>query len=76
MRFDAFLGNAALRERLSAAAAAGKLPHCCAVCGPAGSGKHTLARILAAAMQCQGAGEQPCGLCPACCEEYVHVNGP
>ena len=61
MRFDGFLGNAALRERLSAACAAGKLPHCCAICGPEGSGKHTLARLLAAAMQCQGDGA-PCGL--------------
>ena len=65
MRFDGFLGNAALRERLSAACAAGKLPHCCAICGPEGSGKHTLARLLAAAMQCQGDGA-PCGSCAAC----------
>ena len=65
MRFDGFLGNAALRERLSAACAAGKLPHCCAICGPEGSGKHTLARLLAAAMQCQG-DSAPCGSCAAC----------
>ena len=65
MRFDGFWGNPALRERLSAACTAGKLPHCCAICGPEGSGKHTLARILAAAMQCQGA-DAPCGNCAAC----------
>ena len=66
MRFDAFLGNDALRAQLSAACAAGKLPHCVALVGPEGSGKHTLARILAAAMQCQADGEQPCGRCAAC----------
>ena len=66
MRFDGFWGNSALRDRLGAAEAAGKLPHCCAICGPAGSGKRTLARILAAAMQCQSEGDRPCGSCLAC----------
>ncbi len=85
MRFDAFLGNDALRAQLSAACEAGKLPHCIALCGPEGSGKRTLARILAAAMQCQAEGEKPCGVCPACrkvfagnhpdvivCEDHEH----
>ena len=66
MGFEAFLGNDALRAQLSAAAAAGKLSHCIALCGPEGSGKHTLARILAAAMQCRAEGERPCGRCAAC----------
>ena len=66
MRFDGFLGNDALRSRLGAAGDAGKLPHCCAICGPAGSGKRTLARILAAAMQCRSETERPCGVCSAC----------
>ena len=65
MRFDGFLGNSALCERLSAACSSNRLPHCCALCGPEGSGKHTLARILAAAMQCQNK-DVPCGSCTAC----------
>ena len=65
MRFNGLLGNSALREQLGAACAAGKLSHCCAICGPEGSGKRTLARILAAAMQCQS-NDAPCYSCPAC----------
>ena len=66
MRFDGFYGNAGLKERLSAAFCGGRVSHCFLLCGPDGSGKHTLARILAAAMQCTGRGETPCGVCPAC----------
>lgn len=66
MRFDGFCGNAGLKQRLSAAFAQGKISHCYLICGPDGSGKHTLTRILAAAMECTGAGEAPCGVCTAC----------
>lgn len=66
MRFDGFYGNVGLKQRLSAAFSAGRVSHSFLLCGPDGSGKHTLARILAAAMQCTGHGETPCGICPAC----------
>ena len=65
MRFEGFFGNAALRQRLDAAFAAGKVSHCYLLCGPNGSGKRTLARLMAAAMQCQSA-DAPCGICPSC----------
>lgn len=66
MRFDGFLGNAALKQRLSAAFEGRKISHSYLLCGPEGSGKRTLARILAAALVCTGAGPAPCGLCAAC----------
>ena len=66
MRFDGFYGNEALRQRLSASFAAGKVSHCTLIAGPAGSGKRTLAAILAAAMQCTGGGDVPCHACTAC----------
>lgn len=66
MQFGDFLGNDALKARLSAAEAQRKLSHCYLICGPAGSGKHTLARQLAAAMQCESETTRPCGHCPAC----------
>lgn len=66
MRFDGFYGNAGLKKRLSAASAGGKFSHSYLLCGPEGSGKHTLASILVAAMQCTDAGEKPCGHCNAC----------
>lgn len=66
MRFPGFLGNSGLKARLSAAGDRGALSHCYILEGPQGSGKKTLARILAAAMECEGEGESPCGVCPAC----------
>lgn len=66
MRFPSFYGNEGLKSRLSATTAKGGLSHCYILEGPAGSGKKTLARLLAAAMECQGDGDVPCGTCPAC----------
>ena len=65
MGFDGLLGNETLRRQLTAAAGQGRLSHCYAICGPEGSGRHTLARLIAAAMQCTGS-SVPCGVCPAC----------
>ena len=65
MEFSGFLGNSSLKARLAPAFERGKASHCYLLCGPVGSGKHTLATILAAALQCR---EQnvPCGVCPQC----------
>ena len=56
MDVGGLLGNEAIRARLDAAAAQDRFSHSYLICGPDGSGKHTLAKILAAAMQCTGAG--------------------
>ena len=64
MRFPGFYGNDSLKMRLSAAG--DRLSHCYILEGPAGSGKKTLAGLLAAAMECTTPGEKPCGTCPAC----------
>ena len=66
MRFPGFYGNESLRSRLSAAQKGVGLSHCCVLVGPEGSGKKTLAKILAAAYQCTGDGDKPCGVCPNC----------
>ena len=63
---DELLGNEALKKSLAAAFAADRLSHCYLIAGPAGSGKRTLARILAAAMQCTAGAGRPCGLCLPC----------
>ena len=67
MDFTGFLGNDAIKRRLSGAFASGRVAHSYLLCGPAGSGKHTLARILCAAMECAKDGAAvPCGVCPGC----------
>ena len=70
MRFPDLYGNESLKSRLSAALLRGGLSHCYIIEGPAGSGKKTLARLLCAAMECEGQGEKPCGTCSACHKNF------
>ena len=65
MRFAELLGNTQLKHRLEDALDAGKTSHCYLISGPTGSGRHTLARLLAAAMECT-APHPPCLTCRAC----------
>ncbi len=66
MNLDALAGNAHLKEHLTAQARRRGLGHAYLISGPAGSGKRTLARLMAAAMVCSAPGEKPCGVCPGC----------
>ena len=65
MGFDQLLGNEQLKENLRAAAQKGRLSHFYLISGPEGSGKHTLARLLSAALLC-GNADRPCMGCNAC----------
>ena len=65
MGFEELLGNERLRENLSRSMERGRISHFYLICGPKGSGKHTLTRILSAAILCQGQ-SKPCGSCNAC----------
>ena len=73
MEFVGFLGNTALKQRLSASFQAGKASHCYLLCGPEGSGKRTLAKILAAALQCEGH-TVPCGRCGSCRKVFAGIH--
>ena len=66
MLFYDFLGNESLKERLSGMFRQEKSSHCYLLSGPEGSGKHTLATLLSAALQCTAGGEKPCRSCPQC----------
>lgn len=65
MGFDTLLGNQRLKDNVTAAVRRGRLSHFYLLSGPQGAGKHTLARLLAAAALCREA-EKPCLRCSAC----------
>ena len=66
MDFGGFLGNDALKQRLQESFRQGKTSHCYLLCGVEGSGRKTLARQMAAALECRNEQNPGCGVCPAC----------
>ncbi|MBQ7340709.1 MAG: DNA polymerase III subunit [Oscillospiraceae bacterium] len=82
MGFESLLGNERLKENLRVSVGRGRFSHFYLISGPEGSGKHTLARLLAAAILCQGE-NAPCGSCAACRKvmagthpDYITVDDP
>ena len=65
MAFESLLGNRRLKDNLTASLQKGRISHFYLISGPAGSGKKTLARLLAAAILC-GNADKPCLNCAAC----------
>ena len=65
MGFEGLLGNARLKENLRHSVDSGRLSHFYLISGPKGSGKKTLARLMAAAAVCRD-GNKPCLACSAC----------
>ncbi len=65
MGFESLLGNERLKEELAQSLRRGRTAHFYLISGPVGSGRHTLARLLAAGLMCTGQ-EKPCGVCEGC----------
>lgn len=65
MGFEGLLGNDRLKENMARSLRRGRVSHFYLISGPAGSGKRTLARLLAAAVLCKNE-DKPCLNCPAC----------
>lgn len=74
MVLNALTGNEGLKRQLSAQERGRGLSHAYLISGPHGSGKRTLARLLAAAMVCTGGGEAPCGSCPGCKKALAGIH--
>ncbi len=63
---DRLLGNTQLKQSLRPAFRQDRISHSYLLCGPEGSGRHTLAAVLAAAMECTAGSSRPCGVCAQC----------
>lgn len=82
MGFRRLLGNDQLKQNLTNALHCGHISHFYLISGPAGSGRHTLAKLLAAAILCQGQ-PKPCMNCSACRKvmanthpDFITINDP
>ena len=64
MGFESLLGNERLKDNLIQSLRRGRLSHFYLISGARGSGRHTLARLLAAALQCKD--QTLCGTCSGC----------
>ena len=74
MGFEGLLGNERVKRNLAESLSKGHISHFYLISGPEGSGKHTLAKLLAAAILCQGKGKPCLGCNP--CRKVMDGNHP
>ena len=74
MGFDGLLGNDRLKHNLAESLAKKHISHFYLISGPEGSGKHTLAKLLSAAILCRGH-HKPCHSCGPC-RKVMEGNHP
>ena len=76
MNFADFVGMDAKMEQLMRSAQAGRIVHALLFCGPSGTGKRSMAELIARTVLCKGKGHRPCGLCDSCkkCLNGVHPD--
>ena len=74
MELKTLAGNPRIRQMLENRR--GGLPHACLISGPVGSGRHTLANLLSAAMVCQDSREEgrPCRTCTQCKKVFDRIH--
>ena len=69
---DIFAGNHEIKETINSIVKSGRFPHAFIIEGEQGSGRHTLARIIASAAICS-AENAPCSVCREC--ELISRDG-
>jgi DNA polymerase-3 subunit delta' len=73
--FSEIYGNRAVIQNLTNAMNYNRVAHCYMLVGARGLGKHMVAKAFAKALQCEGEGRRPCGVC-ASCKQVEHENHP
>lgn len=73
--FKDIIGQEQLVEHLQNAIKTGKVAHAYIINGERSSGKEFIAKIFAAALQCEEEGERPCGKCRSC-KQVATQNQP
>ena len=74
MSFDTLLGNDRLKQNLAESLAKNHISHFYLISGPRGSGKRTLAKLMAQSILCTGR-SKPCGVCDPC-RKVLNGNHP
>ena len=64
--FADIIGQEQIKEHLQNALSTGKISHAYIISGERNSGKEFIAKIFAAALQCEKQGTDPCGECHSC----------
>lgn len=65
-KFTDIIGQEQLKEHLQNAIAMNKVSHAYIINGERSSGKEFVAKVFAAALQCEKGGTEPCGECHSC----------
>ncbi|HXG42241.1 MAG TPA: DNA polymerase III subunit gamma/tau [Dehalococcoidia bacterium] len=75
-RFAEVVGQEPVTRTLRNAIASGRVSHAYLLCGPRGTGKTSLGRLIAKAVNCQAPEDgEPCNRCPSC-QEYLLGQAP
>ena len=83
MNFSTLAGNNQIKRQLTQQTQGRGLSHAYIISGPQGSGRHTFANLIAAALVCQKIQDQPCGCCGPCKKaaggihpDIITISGP
>lgn len=72
MGLNGIIGHTGVVEHLENAITSGKVSHAYILNGEKGSGKKTVAKMFAKALECESDGDRPCGKCHSCRQVASH----